>query len=204
MIENCTARGVADRVRLAFEARVDGDVEREVWRRLAASEEPPRYQRQPVGSKLDPFEPVLQRLLEEWPEIGRCRRLTRTILAPDRELEARIAPAAPRLLDLPGCGPLSAAKLLVEIGRSNASTPTLSSPAMPVSRPSKRARANASVTGSTAAATATNGLGYFELGPVAGQATPEALLRTRQLFATILLPLRARTSDRTPLATCWR
>jgi len=31
----------------------------------------------------------------------------------------------------------------------------------------------------------TNGLGYFELGPVAGQATPDALLRTRQLFATM-------------------
>ncbi len=47
---------------------------------------------------------------------GRCRRLTRTILALDRELEARIARAAPRLLDLPGCGALSAAKLLGEIG----------------------------------------------------------------------------------------
>src|SRR5204862_3397687 len=31
-------------------------------------------------------------------------------------LEARIARAAPRLLDLPGCGALSAAKLLGEIG----------------------------------------------------------------------------------------
>src|SRR6266498_4077930 len=47
---------------------------------------------------------------------GRWRRLTRTILALDRELEARIARAAPRLLDLPGCGALSAAKLLGEIG----------------------------------------------------------------------------------------
>jgi transposase len=47
---------------------------------------------------------------------GRCRGLTRTILALDRELEARIDHAAPALLALPGCGPLSAAKLLGEIG----------------------------------------------------------------------------------------
>jgi transposase len=48
--------------------------------------------------------------------VGRCRNLTRTILALDRELQARIDDAAPALLALPGCGPLSAAKLLGEIG----------------------------------------------------------------------------------------
>jgi transposase len=48
--------------------------------------------------------------------VGRCRSLTRTILALDRELQARIDAAAPALLALPGCGPLSAAKLLAEIG----------------------------------------------------------------------------------------
>jgi transposase len=48
--------------------------------------------------------------------VGRCRSLTRTILALDRELQARIDDAAPALLALPGCGPLSAAKLLGEIG----------------------------------------------------------------------------------------
>jgi transposase len=48
--------------------------------------------------------------------VGRCRSLTRTILALDRELQARIDAAAPALLALPGCGPLSAAKLLGEIG----------------------------------------------------------------------------------------
>jgi transposase len=37
--------------------------------RLARSEEPPRYRRAPVASKLDPFEPVLRRLVEEWPRI---------------------------------------------------------------------------------------------------------------------------------------
>jgi transposase len=55
----------------------DGVSQREVARRLGinrrtvmrmlASDEPPRYRREPVGSRLDPFEPVLRRLLEEWP-----------------------------------------------------------------------------------------------------------------------------------------
>jgi transposase len=48
--------------------------------------------------------------------VGRCRSLTRTILTLDRELQARIDDAAPALHALPGCGPLSAAKLLGEIG----------------------------------------------------------------------------------------
>jgi transposase len=48
--------------------------------------------------------------------VGRCRTLTRAILALDRELQARIETVAPALLTLPGCGPLSAAKLLGEIG----------------------------------------------------------------------------------------
>src|SRR5207249_8372554 len=48
--------------------------------------------------------------------VGRCRTLTRTILALDPELNARIEKTAPALLALPGCGPLSAAKLLGEIG----------------------------------------------------------------------------------------
>src|SRR5215218_2620746 len=48
--------------------------------------------------------------------LSRCRSLTRTILALDRELQARIEKTAPALLELPGCGPLIAAKLLGEIG----------------------------------------------------------------------------------------
>src|SRR6266699_3866532 len=48
--------------------------------------------------------------------VGRCRSLTRTVLALDRELQARIEQTAPALLALPGCGALSAAKLLGEIG----------------------------------------------------------------------------------------
>jgi len=48
--------------------------------------------------------------------VGRCRSLTRTILALDRELQAAAAQTAPALLALPGCGAVSAAKLLGEIG----------------------------------------------------------------------------------------
>ena len=44
-------------------------INRRTVRRLAESEEPPRYRREPAGSKLDPFEPVLRRLLEEWPQL---------------------------------------------------------------------------------------------------------------------------------------
>jgi len=57
---------------------------------------------------------VLVRIAREL--VGRCRSLTRTILALDRELQARIEKTAPALLALPGCGALSAAKLLGEIG----------------------------------------------------------------------------------------
>jgi transposase len=57
----------------------DGISEREIARRLgmnrrtvarlARGAEPPRYRREPAGSKLDPFEPVLRRLVAEWPQI---------------------------------------------------------------------------------------------------------------------------------------
>jgi transposase len=46
----------------------------------------------------------------------RCRALTRSILELDRELQAQTTAIAPRLLELPGCGGLTAAKLLCEIG----------------------------------------------------------------------------------------
>ena len=48
--------------------------------------------------------------------VTRCRSLTRTILELDRELEQRTMQRAPALLELPGCGALTAAKLLAEIG----------------------------------------------------------------------------------------
>ena len=48
--------------------------------------------------------------------VVRCRRLNREIAELDQQLEQRTAALAPTLLDLPGCGPLTAAKLLAEIG----------------------------------------------------------------------------------------
>ena len=42
------------------------------WRtaaKLVEAVEPPRYSRAPAGSMLDPLEPVMRRLLEDWPEI---------------------------------------------------------------------------------------------------------------------------------------
>jgi transposase len=48
--------------------------------------------------------------------LARCRSLTRSILDLERELAQRTQALAPRLLELAGCGPLSAAKLLCEIG----------------------------------------------------------------------------------------
>jgi transposase len=44
-------------------------------RRLVEASEPPRYSRAPAGSMLDPLEPVIWRLLEEWPDI-RAPRVT--------------------------------------------------------------------------------------------------------------------------------
>src|SRR5712691_7831279 len=50
-------------------------INRRTVARLLASDEPPRYRRAPVGSQLDRFEPVLRRLVEEWPQI-KAPRLT--------------------------------------------------------------------------------------------------------------------------------
>ena len=55
-------------------------INRRTVARLAASEGPPRYRRAAVGSKLDPFEPVLRRLLEEWPQI-KAPRVTEILRA---------------------------------------------------------------------------------------------------------------------------
>jgi transposase len=51
--------------------------------------------------------------------VGRCRALTRVIIELDRELQRRTSALAPQLLTIPGCGPVSAAKLLCEIGPIN-------------------------------------------------------------------------------------
>jgi transposase len=48
--------------------------------------------------------------------LGGCRELTRSVLELERDLQTRTRALAPALLQLPGCGALSAAKLLSEIG----------------------------------------------------------------------------------------
>jgi transposase len=48
--------------------------------------------------------------------VSRIRSLTCLIDDLDRELEQRAAKTAPALLELPGCGPITAAKLLAEVG----------------------------------------------------------------------------------------
>jgi transposase len=48
--------------------------------------------------------------------VSRCRSLGREIVELDHQLEQRTAELAPALLELPGCGVLTAAKLLAEIG----------------------------------------------------------------------------------------
>jgi transposase len=48
--------------------------------------------------------------------VVRCRSLTRAIDELNHELERRAAAVAPALLELPGCGAVTAAKLLAEIG----------------------------------------------------------------------------------------
>jgi len=48
--------------------------------------------------------------------VNRCRTLTRAITELNHELGQRAAAVAPALLELPGCGAVTAAKLLAEIG----------------------------------------------------------------------------------------
>jgi transposase len=50
-------------------------INRRTVARLATAAEPPRYSRAAAGSMLDPLEPVIRRLLAEWPEI-RAPRVT--------------------------------------------------------------------------------------------------------------------------------
>ena len=55
-------------------------INRRTVARLAAADEPPRYCRAAQGSQLDPLEPVLRRLLAEWPRI-KAPRLTEVLRA---------------------------------------------------------------------------------------------------------------------------
>ena len=44
-------------------------INRRTAARLVEASEPPSYSRAPAGSMLDPLEPVLRRLIEDWPDI---------------------------------------------------------------------------------------------------------------------------------------
>jgi transposase len=76
---------------------------RRTVRRLARSEQPPRYERAPAGSQLDQFEPVLRRLLEEWPQI-KAPRLTEILRSEYgytgslRLVQARLQSLRPRVV----------------------------------------------------------------------------------------------------------
>ena len=79
-------------------------INRRTVKRLVEAAEPPRYERAPAGSMLDPLQPVIGRLLEEWPAI-KAPRVTE-LLRDDygyagsvdlvRRRMAMIRPGAPR------------------------------------------------------------------------------------------------------------
>lgn len=76
-------------------------INRRTVARLARSDQPPCYRRRPTGSQLDSLEPVVRRLLEEWPRI-KAPRLTE-ILRDDygytgsvRLVQARLQRVRPR------------------------------------------------------------------------------------------------------------
>jgi transposase len=66
--------------------------------RLVEAPEPPRYERAARGSMLDPLEPVLRQLLEEWPEI-KAPRVTE-ILRADYSYEGSVDLVKKRLAKL--------------------------------------------------------------------------------------------------------
>jgi transposase len=68
-----------------------------------------------VARRLRRLEPSVQASLAR-SFLRRCRALSAEVAEVDRELDRRVRAQAPLLLDLPGCGPLTAAKLLAEIG----------------------------------------------------------------------------------------
>ena len=84
------------------------------------------------------------------------RDRTRRALGLEREIGTLVADQAPELLELPGCGTLTAAKIVAETAASSASAPTPSSPGSPASPRSPPPRATDSATASTAAATASS------------------------------------------------
>ena len=53
-------------------------INRRTVKRLLEAEGPPVYRRAPVGSKIDQFDPILRRVLEEWPQI-KAPRMTEVL-----------------------------------------------------------------------------------------------------------------------------
>jgi transposase len=69
-----------------------------------------------IARRLARLEPTAQaRIAREL--VGRCRELSRRVNELERELEALLAADAPELLDLVGCGALTAAKIVGEVAR---------------------------------------------------------------------------------------
>jgi transposase len=104
-----------------------------------------------LGRRLGQREQTLQAQIAR-DLVGRCRSLTRSIGALERQLQERTQAIAPQLLELPGCGPLSAAKLLCEIGPI-ARFRTDAQLARHAGVAPLEAQASTNATGSTAAAT---------------------------------------------------
>ena len=73
-----------------------------------------RYVLRSLGARLARRQQTVRvRLAREL--VRRCAALRRELEALERELHARVREQAPELLELPGCGPLTAAKLIAEI-----------------------------------------------------------------------------------------
>src|SRR4051794_7876564 len=89
-------------------------------------------------------------------ELRRIRELTRSIDALQRDLAVLVGELAPRLLAEPGCGVLTAAKLIGEIAGIGRFATDASSPASPDPRRSPPAQDAPTATASTPAATASS------------------------------------------------
>ncbi len=72
-------------------------INRRTVRRMLDADEPPRYHRSPLGSKLDPFEAVIRRVLSDWPEIKAPRM---TDILRDHGYEGSVDVVKRRLRDL--------------------------------------------------------------------------------------------------------
>jgi hypothetical protein len=92
--------------------------------------------------------------------VGRCRSLTRSILALDRELQARPSGAHRGCSRSPAADQSAPPSYWARSARSTASTPTHNSPATPASHHSRQAPASTNATASTAAATANSTARY--------------------------------------------